>query len=88
MTTNLFDLVFKLSEVIFLFASRFYDFFTKPLGSFITKVDWLTKVPLLGTFVSSAYNFILPFSFLDIMGSSALATILVLIIIKRIVPVA
>jgi hypothetical protein len=85
---NLFNLVFTISDTIFKFANEFYLFFTQPMSGILEKADWTTDIPFIGGYLSKFYQFLLPFSFLDIMGSSALATILVLIVIKRIVPVA
>jgi hypothetical protein len=87
-TANIFDLVMTIAKSLISFAQIFYNFITMPMSTVIVQIGFIKDVPLLGSFLIKALGFISPYTPLDIMAGGGFLVLIVLVIIKKVVPIA
>lgn len=88
MQMTVFDMVFAISDAIISFSSIFWNFVTMPLGETISQMSMLKNIPLLGNFLIKSMGFLIPLTPLDILAGGGFAVIMLLVIIKKVVPIA
>lgn len=87
-TMNFYELIFIIKDTLVSFSNIFINFMTMPISTIILQIGWIKDIPLLGSFLVKAIGFITPLSPMQILAGGGLTAIMVLVIIKKIVPVA
>lgn len=87
-TMNFFELIFVIKDTLISFSNIFINFMSMPISTLVLQIGWVKDVPILGSFLIKALGFIAPFSPMQILAGGGLTAIMILVIIKKIVPVA
>lgn len=88
MGMTVFDMVFAVSDAVIAFSSAFWTFITMPLGTAVIELSWIKNIPFVGDFIINSMSFIMPLTPLDILSGGGLVVIMVLVVIKKLIPLA
>jgi len=86
MGMTVFDMVFAVSDAVIAFSSAFWNFVSMPFGAFMVEISWVKNVPFLGDFLLESMSFISPLTPLDILAGGGMTVIMILIVIKKVIP--